>query len=94
MIIDDNEEVEIEANRGTNDMDVISKNDVESAKKGKKDDANSPRDDDPKVDLKALPFPQRFIRHNLDKRFRKFLNYLKEITITVPFMEAIRDMSA
>ena len=43
MMIDDDEDVEIEANRGTNDMDVSSKNDVESAKKGKKDDANSPR---------------------------------------------------
>ena len=75
-------------------MDVSSKNDVESAKKGKKDDADSPRDDEPKVDLKELPFPQRFIRHNLDKRFSKFLNYLKEITITVPFMDAIRDMPA
>ena len=63
-------------------------------KNGKKDDANSPRDDEPKVDLKALPFPQRFIRHNLNKQFSKFLNYLKEITITVPFMDAIRDMLA
>ena len=40
MMIDDDEEVEIEANRGTNDMDVSSKNDAESTKKGKKDDAN------------------------------------------------------
>ena len=54
-------------------MDVSSKNDVESVKKGKKDDANSPRDDEPKVDLKALPFPQRFIRHNLDKRLANSL---------------------
>ena len=38
-------------------MDVSSKNNVESAKKGKKDDANSPRDDEPKVDFKSLPFP-------------------------------------
>ena len=82
-MIDDDEEVETEANRGTNDMDVSSKNEVESAKKGKKDDANSPRNDEPKVDLKALPFPQKFIRYNLDKRFRKLLNYLKKITITL-----------
>ena len=57
MMIDDDEKVEIEANMGTNDMDVSRKNDVESVKKGKKDDANSPRDDEPKVDLNALPFP-------------------------------------
>ena len=72
-------------------MDISSKNDVESLKKSKKDEA---KDNEPRVDIKTLPFPQRFIRHNLDKQFSKFLDYLKEITITVPFMDAIRDMPA
>ena len=51
-------------------------------------------DDEPRVDVKTLPFPQRFMRRNLDKQFGKFLNYLKEITITIPFVDAIRDMPA
>ena len=38
-------------------MDLSSKNDAKSAKKGKNDNANSLRDDEPKVNLKALPFP-------------------------------------
>ena len=46
----------------------------------------------PKVDIRTLPFPQRYIRRNLDKQFGKFLEYLKEITITIPFAESIRDM--
>ena len=34
------------------------------------------------------------MRRSLDKQFGKFLNYLKEITITIPFVDAIRDMPA
>ena len=47
---------------------------------------------EPKIDLKTLSFPQRFIRYNLDKQFSKFLDHMKDITITLPFMDAIRDM--
>lgn len=65
-----------------------------SEKKGNKEGAIPPKDDEPRVDVKTLPFPQRFIRRNLDKQFGKFLDYLKDITITIPFMEAIRDMPA
>ncbi len=32
------------------------------------------------------------MRRNLDKKFGKFLEHLKEITITLPFMDAIKDM--
>ena len=87
MVDDDEvgiEEVEIS---GTKDDDEISKKD-------KKGDAMPPKEGEPKVDLKTLPFPQRYIRRSLDKQFGKFLDYLKEITITIPFMEAIRDMPA
>ena len=28
---------------------------------------------EPKIDLRTLPFPQRFIRHKLDRQFGKFL---------------------
>ena len=93
-IVDDDEVVEIEASKGSNDVDISSMNDVEGAKNGKKKDAKSPKDDEPKVDIKTLPFPQRFIRCNLDKQFGKFINYLKEITITIPFIDTIRDMLA
>ena len=57
-------------------------------------DKTPTKEDELKVDVKALPFPQRFIRRNLDKQFGKFLDYLKEITITIPFLDAIRDMPA
>ena len=70
-------------------MDVRSKDDDKSVKKGNKEDVIPPKDDEPRVDVKTLPFPQRFMRHNLDKQFGKFLDYLKEITITIPFVDAI-----
>eukprot|EP00257_Ricinus_communis_P018448 XP_015577168.1 uncharacterized protein LOC107261562 [Ricinus communis] len=34
------------------------------------------------------------MRRNLDKQFGKFPDYLREITITIPFVDAIRDMPA
>ena len=48
--------------------------------------------DEHKIDLQTLPFPQRFIRCNLDKQFGKFLDHMKDITITIPFLEVIRDI--
>ena len=48
-------------------MDVRSKQNDESAKKGTKGVVITPINDEPKVDVKSLPFPQRFIRRNLDK---------------------------
>ena len=94
MVDDDDEVIEIEANSGKDDVDVRSKNGDEWAKEDKKRNAKPPKEDEPKVDLKTLPFTQRFIRRKLDKQFGKFLDYLKEITITIPFMDAIRDMPA
>ena len=87
QIVVDDEDVGIEEAKisGTTDDDEISKKD-------KKGDAMPPKEGEPKVDLKTLPFPQRYIRRSLDKQFGKFLSYLKEITITIPFVEAIRDM--
>ena len=87
-VVDDDDGVEIE------EVDIGSKYDDECAKKDNKEDVMPPKDDEPKVDVKTLPFPQRFMRHNLDKQFGKFLDYLKEITITIPFVHAIRDMPA
>ena len=63
--------------------------------KSTKDDTTMPpKENEPKVDFKTLSFPQRYVRRNLDKQFGKFLDYLKELTITIPFVEAIRDMPA
>lgn len=39
-----------------------------------------------------LPFPQRFIKANLDKQFMKFLDMLKKLHITIPFTEAITNI--
>ena len=87
-IVVDDDEVGIE------EEEVSGKKDDECATKSKKGDATLPKEDEPNVDFKTLPFPQWYIRRNLDKQFGKFLNYLKELTITLPFVEAIRDMPA
>ena len=88
-MVDDDDGVEIE------EVDVSAKQNDENMRKGTKEVDKTPiKMDEPKVDVKTLPFPQRFIRRNLDKQFGKFLDYLKEITITIPFLDAIRDMPA
>ena len=79
--MDDDEEV------GIKEGEVSGTKKDESKMQSKKEDATSP-----KIDIRTLPFPQRYIRRSLDKQFGKFLDYLKEITITIPFVEAIRDM--
>ena len=89
VVVDDDDGVEVE------EVDVSTKQNNEKERKGTKGvDKTLTKEDEPKVDIKALPFPQRFIRRNLDKQFGKFLDYLKEITITIPFLDAIRDMPA
>ena len=85
-MVDDNDGVEIE------EVDVRSKDDDKSIKKGNKGDVIPPKDDELRVDVKTLPFAQRFMRCNLDKQFGKLLDYLKESSITIPFVDAIRDM--
>ena len=74
-IVIDDDEVEIE------EVEASGKKDDECATKSKKRDATLIKDDRPNVDFKTLPFPQRYIRCNLDKNFGKFLEYLKELTI-------------
>ena len=81
--MEDDEEV------GIKEGEVSSTKKDENKIQSKKEDDSSP-----KVDVRTLPFPQRYIRRNLDKQFGKFLDYLKEITITIPFLDAIRDMPA
>ncbi|XP_056690144.1 uncharacterized protein [Spinacia oleracea] len=39
-----------------------------------------------------LPYPQRFIRHKLDMQFSKFLDVLRNLHITLPFTEALKQM--
>ena len=84
----DDDEVGIEEEK------VSGKKDDECATKSKKGDTTLPKEDEPNVDFKTLPFPQQYIRRNFDKQFGRFLNYLKELTITLPFVEAIKDMPA
>ena len=57
IVFDDDDGVEIE------EVDVRNKNE----KKSNKEDALLSKNEEPKVDIKTLPFPQRFIRRNLDK---------------------------
>ena len=60
LVIDD-EEVEIEK------VNIKSKDDDKSVKKDNKGDVIPPKDDELRVDVKTLPFPQRFMRLSLDK---------------------------
>ncbi len=46
----------------------------------------------PKVNLSTLPFPQRFLRNKLDAQFGRFLTHMKDISISLPFLDVIRDM--
>ena len=68
MVNDDDDGVKID--------EVISngKNDDEFAKKSSKDEGILSKDNEPKVNINSIPFPQRFIRRNLDKQFGKFLD--------------------
>ena len=56
ILVDDDNGVEIE------EVDVRNKNDEKSEKKSNKEDALPSKNKEPKVDIKTLPFPQRFIR--------------------------------
>ena len=51
VVDDDNNGVKIE------EVDVRSKDDDKCVKKGNKEDTIPPKDDEPRVDVKSLPFP-------------------------------------
>ena len=87
-MVDDDDGVEIK------EVVIRNTNDEKCEKKSNKEDALQSKNEEPKVDIKTLLLPQRFIRQNLDKQFEKFLDYLKGITFTIPFADAIRDMPA
>ena len=60
IVIDDDEV-------GIEEEEISGKKDDECTTKSKKGDAIPPKEDEPKLDFKTLPFPQRYIRRNLDK---------------------------
>ena len=64
---------------GIEEEEVSGKKDDECTTKSKKGDTTLIKEDEPNLDFKTLPFPQRYIRRNLDKQFGKFLNYLKSL---------------
>ncbi|XP_062080618.1 uncharacterized protein LOC133785389 [Humulus lupulus] len=41
-----------------------------------------------------IPYPQRLCKHNLDKKFAKFLEVFKKLHINIPFAEALEQMSS
>ena len=51
VVDDDDDEVEIE------EVDAISKDNDKCVKKGNKEEAIPPKDDEPRVDVKTIPFP-------------------------------------
>ena len=60
IVIDDDEV-------GIEEVEVSGKKDDECATKSKNGDATLIKEDELNIDFKTLPFPQRYIRHNLDK---------------------------
>ena len=60
IVIDDDEV-------GIEEEEISGKKDDECTTKSKKGDAIPPKEDELKLDFKTLPFPQRYIRYNLDK---------------------------
>ena len=60
-IMVDDDEVRIE------EEEVSGKKDDECAMKSKKGDTIQPKEDELNIVFKTLPFPQRYIRRNLDK---------------------------
>ncbi|KAJ9146207.1 hypothetical protein P3X46_028502 [Hevea brasiliensis] len=73
-------------------------NSVESKKNEKEEESKSEQDEGEKPYIPpepykpTLPYPQRFIKHKLDKQFGKFLEVLKKLYINVPFTEALSQM--
>ncbi|XP_021728387.1 uncharacterized protein LOC110695466 [Chenopodium quinoa] len=39
-----------------------------------------------------LPYPQKFNRHNLDKQFGKFIEMLRQLHLTLPFIDVIEQI--
>ncbi|WP_284284358.1 hypothetical protein, partial [Mesorhizobium amorphae] len=39
-----------------------------------------------------VPFPQRLAKHQLDEQFSKFMEVLKQLTISIPFTDALMQM--
>ncbi|KAJ9128501.1 hypothetical protein P3X46_034948 [Hevea brasiliensis] len=73
-------------------------NSVERKKNEKEEESKSEQDEGekPYIPLETykptLPYPQRFIKHKLDKQFGKILEVLKKLYINVPFTEALSQM--
>ncbi|XP_021721516.1 uncharacterized protein LOC110689093 [Chenopodium quinoa] len=44
------------------------------------------------VRIPDLPYPQKFLRHKMDEQFKKFLDMLKEVHLSIPFTDAITQM--
>ncbi|XP_021764012.1 uncharacterized protein LOC110728679 [Chenopodium quinoa] len=42
--------------------------------------------------LQKLPYPHKFVRHKLDVKFGKFLESLKQVHLSIPFTDAIKQM--
>ena len=48
-------------------------------------------DNPPKITM-PLPYPQRFMKKNLDEQFSKFLEVFKKLHINIPFADALEHM--
>ena len=42
--------------------------------------------------LKHVPFPQKLAQAKLEKKYRKFLKLLKDVSIEIPFLDAISEI--
>ena len=44
--------------------------------------------------IKHVPFPQKLARAKLEKKYEKFLNLLKNVSIGLPFLDAMSEIPA
>ncbi|XP_062080847.1 uncharacterized protein LOC133785642 [Humulus lupulus] len=66
--------------------EIVAKNNINEKPTMKKDN--------PPMYQPLLPYPQRFLKKNLDEKFAKFLEIFKKININIPFVDALEKMSS
>ncbi|XP_021733286.1 uncharacterized protein LOC110700105 [Chenopodium quinoa] len=81
-------ELESEGERTNEPLSVDKEKDVEVQKE--KEATPLPLNRQPREE--KLPFPQRFVRAKLDAQFGKFLDVIKNLHVSLPFVDATRKM--
>ncbi|XP_070057107.1 uncharacterized protein [Nicotiana tomentosiformis] len=77
------------------------KNEDDKKKKGKKGDEKKKKEETSRREesnesehMPALPFPQKLYREKLNKQFERFLELLRQVNVSLPFIEVLSQMPA